>query len=135
MIRRQWIKPDVYAQRCAKRGERWRDAMESARLPDTDQGLLWFDREHEGYIAAQGLTAAKPAPHGPTEEQVQLAMAHAAVCADCDRVKRKDGAPSIRLMLKGRPIYRVGCIDCGCGGLSLISGTCPAGKWQPVGTR
>lgn len=66
-----------------------------------------------------------------TAPQIAIAETRAAICRDCDQVKRDDfDNPKIRLQVNQWPVYNVGCKACGCAALSLVKGTCPQGKWE-----
>lgn len=58
----------------------------------------------------------------PAAEQAVVAQ-RLAVCRRCDAFSSATGERG------GWPIWRVSCRRCGCGGLPLRDGACPAGKW------
>lgn len=73
-------------------------------------------------VAVDGSVTTHAAEVRDPRAVVDIA-ARVAACESCDSCQ------GVTLTLKGRDVYKVKCRDCGCGGLSLIAGRCPLGKW------
>ena len=55
-----------------------------------------------------------------------VAQARAEVCRTCSQSRGVTWQPEARF-----PVVTVSCAACGCGGLSLLHGSCVGGKWPP----
>jgi len=64
------------------------------------------------------------------EMQVSLpiAQARAEICRTCSQSRGVTWQPEDRF-----PVLTVSCAACGCGGLSLLNGSCMQGKWPANG--
>ena len=76
---------------------------------------------------------ARRIPHPPSPAELELAIARAGICNTCQHNR------GITMERNSWPVYAVRCGLCGCAGLSLIRGSCRAGKWPqgeaPTGGR
>lgn len=62
----------------------------------------------------------------PSASELAGADARAAICDRCDETQ------GITRERNGFPVHTVKCKACGCGGLSLVHGSCPKGLWPTV---
>jgi hypothetical protein len=97
----------------------------------------WFGHpgRPEQRLSVAGRAAGPQPPPSPTPDELALADARAAVCAQCEHLKRRgDGTPAItrtKTLSDGsiHQLHHVGCKPCGCGPVSLIRGSCFYRRW------
>jgi glycosyltransferase involved in cell wall biosynthesis len=103
-----------------------------AAVVQEDADHFYLNEEDYHAIRAKWTGAKAPAiatPRVVTLEQKEQAIKRAQICAGC----RECGKISLN---NGKfDVYSVGCKQCGCGGLSLVAGQCPAGRWDEVGAE
>ena len=63
-------------------------------------------------------------PRTLDSEQLNTIEDRSLICETCDQNQ------GITIQGKPFPVYTVKCKSCGCGGLSLLNGKCPKGKWN-----